>query len=203
MSHFFGLLFISTLYGPALVTGFFSTNALGAGSYQRKATRSEVVFLRPVALVIFGVTLALNLLELCVLVDDPALFNLLNWSYFSTHPNAAEIVLAFGAAAFVLYWGVICWYIKTCALVLNLDRRTYRTIDTAGIVLKEKTGPWSDIAGISVRRTSNKGGTFFYVHLKWHGETKLASSLGGFSKLDRAGAFAAQMARELDLPLVA
>ncbi len=203
MSHLFDFLFPLMLFGPMLVTSLYGVHTLQSGSYQQKSTRSEMVFLRPVALVVFGVTIALNLLVMMALIDDKALFNELNWQYVSTHPDAAKIVLAFGAVAFILYWSIIRWYVKTCALVLNLDRRTYRTIDFAHVPLKERTGSWDDIEGISIRCASAKGNVIFYVHLKWRGASKLASSLGGFSKRDRAEAFAAQTARELGLPFVA
>ena len=191
------------LMGPMLVTSLYGVHALQSGSYQRKSTRSEMVFLRPVALVVFGVTMALNLLVMMALIDDKALFNELNWQFVSTHPDAVKIVLAFGAVAFILYWGIIRWYVKACALVLNLDRRTYRTIDMAGVKMKVRTGSWSDIAGVCVQRHSAKGNTIYFVRLKWNTPLKLASILGGFSKSGKAEAFAARMSKELELPVVA
>ena len=105
--------------------------------------------------------MALNLLVMMALIDDKALFNELNWQFVSTHPDAVKIVLAFGAVAFILYWSIIRWYVKNCALVLKLDRRTYRTFDIAHVPLKERIGPWDDIEGISIRRASAKGNVIF------------------------------------------
>ncbi len=203
----YDLLFFAALYAPMLVTGVFAMNALGAGSYRRKATRSGVVFLRPVSSVVFGVTMLLNLAAMAALASDPDLEDALFvpvhlGSYVSTRPEAAKVALTAGAAVAFLYWGVLRWYVKTFALVLNLERRTYSTVDFSHVLLKKKTGSWNDITGVNVTRTSAKGTVIFHVRLKLHSPASLTLSLGGFSERDRAEAFAAQMARELDLPLV-
>ncbi len=119
-----------------------------------------------------------------------------------THPEMLEDLLLFALLSAAVYAGAIKWYRKTFLLVLNLEQRTYRTMDVVGGNLRPKTGTWDDIAGICVRRASARGSIYYLVQLKWREQAKLAGNLGGFSKPDRAESFAAQMARELSLPVM-
>jgi len=196
-------LFMLILFGPMLVTGLFAGRALCLGSYRRQRARDVMVFLKPVSLMVFLVTVALNLLAMCALIDDKTLFDVfLNPRYALANPAIVRGVLAFGGISTLLYYLSIRWYVKTCPLVLNLERRTYRTLDMTGVKLKPRSGPWDDIAGICVKRTSAKGGTMYYVQVRWRVQAKLTSTLGGFSQSGQAEVFAAQMARELGLTLV-
>ena len=187
------------------ITSIVSINALASGSYRRRASPSEMMFLKPTAQVVFVVTLALYVAELCAVVASPKLLDtviaLVRGSLW-THPEVVKDALLWALPIAAVYAGAIWWYRKTFALVLNLDRRTYRTMDFTGGNLCPKTGTWEDIAGICIKQSSTKGGRFYFVQLKWCGQAKLAASLGGFSKLDRAEAFAAQIGRELGLPVV-
>jgi len=194
MSHLFDFVFPLLLFGPGLVTGLVSASALSSGSYQRRATQSEIVFLTPTACVVFGVTLALNLVAIAVLSSSPAMLTL-NWRHVMMRPDVTGGILCSSLLIAALYWSIIRWYQKTCSLVLDLEQHTYR--------IKDKTSSWDDIEGLGVKHTSAKGSALFFVRLKRRGQATAALNLGGFSKLDRAEAFAAQMARELRLPLMA
>ena len=192
------------LMGPMTVTGLVAVNALCSGSYRRQTPRDVMVFLRPTSLVVFLVTLALNLLVMCALIDDKALSNaLLNPQYALASPAIVRGVLIFGGISALLYYLSIRWYVKISPLVLNLERRTYRTVGMAGMKLKIRTGSWNEIAGICVKCASAKGGAIFYVLLRWNRPTGLASKLGGFNTQDKAEAFAEQLSKELGVPMVA
>lgn len=87
--------------------------------------------------------------------------------------------------------------------MLDFERRIYRTVDINSIKLQVQTGSWEEIDGIYVNRASAKGNVTYYVRLKWRGAKKLAGAIGGFSKQEKAEAFAEKMSKELGLPLVA
>lgn len=197
-------LFMLIGFGPMVVTSQFAMRALCSGSYRRQTPRDVMVFLKPISLVVFVVTLALNMLVLCALIDDKTLFHAFNSPLPAlADPAVVKGVLVFGVISALIYHWSIKWYVKTCPLVLNLERRTYRTLDMAGVKLRARSGPWDDIAGICVKCASAKGTATYYVQLRWKGQATLASSLGGFSNQETAQAFAAKMSNELGLPLVA
>jgi hypothetical protein len=196
------ILFLVLILAPPLITALVMVNALQSGSYLIRATKFELVFLAPVSTVVFIVALFILIAWMCVAANVPHFF-LINWqSIFSNRSNIA-FAGALGIAVVGLYWGGIRWYQKRCPLVLDLERRSYRTVDVNSVNLRTHTGSWEDIAGIYVNRASAKGTVTFYVRLKWKGPKKFAAVMGGFSKQKKAEAFAQQMARELGLPLVA
>ena len=181
------------------------SNAITCGSYRRRASRSEMVFLQPTALVVGLVTIVLYIVGLVACSIFPGLFDVVIdpvRAKIWTHPEMLRDLLLFALLASAFYAGAIKWYRKTFPLVLNFDQRTYRTMDMIRGNLRPKTGPWEDIVGICVKRASAKGSIYYFVQLKWREQAKLAGNLGGFSKPDQAEAFAAQMGRELGLPLV-
>ena len=181
------------------------SNALTCGSYRRHVTRSEMVFLMPTALVVGLVTIVLYMVGLCACAIFPGLFGIVInpvRAKIWTHPEMLRDLFLFALLLVAFYAGAIKWYRKTFPLVLNFDRRTYRTMDIIGGNLCPKTGHWQDIVGICVKRAYAKGSTYYFVQLKWHEQAKIASNLGGFSKSDRSEAFAAQMGCELGLPVV-
>ena len=196
------ILFAFLILGPPLVTAFVMVNALQSGSYLRRATKSEMVFLAPVSTVVFVVALLILIAWICVAANVPHFF-LIDWQSVLSAPSNIIFVSALCVAVIGLYWTVIRWYRKHCPLVLDLERRRYRTVDVNSIKLQAHIGSWEEIAGISVNRASAKGNVTYYVRLKWKEPTKLAAAMGGFSKQEKAEAFAEQMARETGLPLVA
>ncbi len=197
--YIFLILFL--ILGPPIIPSYVAVSALRSGSYLRRTTKSEMVFLAPISPVVFVVTLFVWLVCLCIITNPPRFFSL-DWQGILSRPSATASVGALGLFIAGLYWVTIRWYQKRCPLVLNLERRRYRTVDYS-IKLSEQTGSWDEIAGIYVDRTSAKGTVIFYVRLRWKGSKKLPAVMGGFSKQEKAEAFAAQMAQEIGLPIVA
>jgi len=196
---------IVVFLGALITAGTIFLNAITCGSYRQQVTRSEMVFLMPTALVVGPVTIVLYIVGLCVCAIFPSLFGIVinpTRAKIWTHSEMLEELLLFVLLSAAVYAGAIWWYRKTFPLVLDLEQRTYHRMDFVGGNLRPKAGTWDDIAGVCVRRASAKGSTYYFVDLQWREQAKLAGGLGGFSKLDRAEAFAAQMADELGLPLV-
>lgn len=190
------------LFSPPIVAGQIAVNGLRSGSYQKVATKSKMIFLRPTSTVAFLITLGVWILLLCGIVVEPDFFLSHDWR---NDPPSSAAVLALCVTVLVivsLCWGVIRWYKKTCPLVLDLDRRTYQRVDASTFVPKARTGSWDEIAGICTRRSSAKGTVSFYVQIKLKQPQKIALSLGGFRKQEKAEAFAEKMSKELGLPLV-
>ncbi len=195
------ILFGVLLIGPLVVPSVFAVCGLQGGSYLRSATKSEVIFLAPRSIVVFPITLFAWIFWWCA---SPISVHLLlsGWRNVLSDPQATEWLTGSGLFLAGLYWAVLRWYGSICPLVLNLDRKTYRAFNANSAILKTHTGSWEDIAGVYVHRASAKGNVTYYVRLKWQGPQKLAGVLGGFSKQDKAEAFAAKMSKELGLPLV-
>ena len=194
-------LYILVYVGPVLFTGFVAVSATQSGSYLKRTTSSELVFLAPVSMIVFLVTFFIWMVYLGIVVNVPQFFPI-DWRGILSRPSTAASVGALASLIAGLYWVIIRWYRKHCSLVLNLERRRYRTVDYS-IKLSEQTGSWDEIAGIYVHRASTKGNVTYYVRLKWKGTNKLAGAMGGFSKQEKAEAFAAQMSKELGLLIVA
>ena len=187
--------------GPVVVPGVFAVRGLQRGSYLRSVTKSEMTFLAPRSIVVFPVTVLAWFLW-CMSPIEPN-FLWFHWRSLSLDTQAVKWLIGSGLFLAGLYWTVLEWYGRICPLVLNFDRKTYRAFDANAAILKAYTGSWEDIAGVSVNRASSKGSVIYYVRLKWQGPKKLAGVLGGFSKPEKAQAFAEQMSKELGLPLVA
>lgn len=198
MSDFlFGLL----LLGPLLSTGVCAVYGLQRGSYLRSSTKSEMKFLAPRSIVVFPVTMLAWIFWWCA---SPISLNLLlsGWRNILSDTQATEWLLGSGLFLGGLYWGVLHWYGKRCPIILNIARRTYRVPDLVGGNFKVQNGSWDEIEGICLKRTHAKGTTIHYVSLKWNKSSSLASRLGGFSKQEKAEAFATELSKELGLPLV-
>ncbi len=194
-------LYVLVYIGPLLFTGFVAVSATQSGSYLKRTTKSELVFLAPVSMIVFVVTFFVWIVCLGIAVNTPHLFSL-DWQGILSRPGASDSLGALGLLIAGFYWIIIRWYRRRCPLTLDLERRRYRTIDAYSINLKTHTGYWEDIAGIYMHRASAKGSVTYYVRLKWKGPKKLAGLLGGFSKPEKAQAFAEKMSKELGLPMV-
>ncbi len=110
------------------------------------------------------------------------------------------------AACFVglAFGGAVLW-LRCYALTLNLQERTYRSVDSGGLSLKVRSGSWQDIAGVHVYSNNDRSPDariVYFVGLKLHDNRKIYSVLGGFKHREQAKAFAAKSARELGLPLI-
>lgn len=197
-------LVVILLLGPLLIPGFISVNALQAGSYLLRATKSEMVFLRPASVVVFVITLFLYMTGICIGIDVPAFLSSSFWQAVVSHPRSLSLLVAVMLLVAALYWTAVTFYRRKCALVLNLDRHSYRGIDGATLIPKVRTGSWSEIAGITVwKRSVPKNGNIYLVRLKWKSRFQVYCDLGGFKKQEKAEVFAEQMARETGLPVVA
>ena len=197
--YIFLILFL--ILGPPIIPSYVAVSALRSGSYLRRTTKSEMVFLAPISPVVFVVTLCIWIACMCAATNLPNLFTI-NWQGVLSTPGDLVLAVALGIVIAGLYWSVIRWYQKRCPLVLDLERRRYRTVDYS-IKLSRQTGSWEDIAGIYVHCTSAKGTDIFYVRLRWKGSKQLPAVMGGFSKQEKAEAFAETLSKELGLPLVA
>lgn len=199
----FSLLIFSLLFSPPVVAGQIAVNGLRSGSYQKVAARSRKVFLRPKSMVAVPITLIMWVIFLCWLLADPSFIFSHDWKADLVRPEVIAALVVVAVAISGLFLSIVRWYERTYALVLDLDRQTYRTVDAANFIPRPRTGSWDEIAGICMRRSSAKGTVSFYVQIKLKQPQKLALSLGGFRKQEEAQAFAEKMSKELGLPLVA
>ncbi len=191
------------LFSPPIVAGQIAVNGLRSGSYQKVAKKSRKVFLRPTSMVVLPITLILWIVLLCGLLANPKFILSHDWKADLARPEVVADLFTVAVAMSGLCLGIIRWYKKTYALVLDLDQGTYQAVNASSFVPKPRTGSWDEIAGIYTRRSSAKGTVSFYVQIKLKQPQKLALSLGGFRKQEKAEAFAQKMSEELGLPLVA
>ncbi|MGI4790449.1 MAG: hypothetical protein ACRYFS_16550 [Janthinobacterium lividum] len=196
-------LIFTLLFSPPVIAGQLAIKGLRSGSYEKVAAKPKKIFLRPVSVIAFPFTLFVWIILLCTLIADPVFFFSQNWKETLLRSGTMASLFAFILLIMSAYWGVIRWYKRTYPLVLDLERRTYQTVDASSFIPKARIGSLDDIVGITMRHSYAKGTTSYYVQLKLKHPGKLALSLGGFSKPDKAEAFAAKMSRELGLPLVA
>lgn len=195
------LLFGVLLLGPLLLPLLATLCDLHRGSYLRQSTKSKRVFLASVGLVVAPTTVLVWMFWCMSPINLNYLW--LNWRSIPSNPETVQILVVSGFLIAILYWSVIRWYRKKCSLVLDIERRIYCVPDFSTLSLKVQTGSWEEIRGISVRRTDARGATIFQVKLEWQRPHQSTSLMGGFSKQEKAQAFAEQMARETGLPIVA
>jgi len=193
----FGVLLLGPLLLPLLATLY----DLRRGSYLRQSTKSKRVFLAPVGLVVAPTTVLVWMFWCMSPINLNYLW--LNWRSIPSDPETMRMLIISGFLIAGFYWAVIRWYQKKCPLVLDIERRSYRIPDFSTMSLKVQTGSWEEIKGISVRRTDARGAIIFQVKLEWQRPHQSTSLMGGFSKREKAEAFAERMARETGLPVVA
>ena len=195
------LLFPVLLMGSLLLPFLFTMYDMRRGSYLRQSTTYKRVFLAPVGFVVAPITVVVWMFW-CM---SPINLNYL-WFHWRSIPSDPEVVRSLVVSVFLIgsiYWASIRWYQKKCPLVLDTEQRSYRVPDFTSMSTRVRTGSWDEIKGIAVRRTHAKGTTTFIVNLEWQRTCQSAPLMGGFSKQEKAEAFAAQMAREIGLPVVA
>lgn len=187
--------------GPLLLPLMITLHDMRRGSYLRQSTKSEWVFLAPVGIVVAPTTV---LVWMCWCMS-PIDLNYLwfHWKSVLSDPETVRFLAISGFLIAGLYWAIIRWYQKKCPLVLDTKQRSYRIPDFTSMNTKVRTGSWDEIRGIAVKRTHAKGTTTFIVNLEWQKTRLSASLMGGFSRQEKAQAFAEQMARDTGLPLVA
>ena len=196
-------------FAPITVISMIASASLQSGSYERRTPRREKVFRLPdtfpiflVSLFVFIAAMVSALLNPEVLRDLPTT---VDWPFVKTHFTGKA--LAVGIFVVWLYGAALHWSHTTGALVLDVDRRRFRTLDMSVDLFKfrppVRTGSWEEISGIAVRRASAKGTTSYLVVLKWRQASHLYSTLGGYAQPDKAAAYAQRLSNELGLPVVA
>ncbi len=200
--------FLSPLFlffAPIMAVSMFTMSALQSGSFQRRIANNQRVFSLPDAVPVFLVSLFVFIAAMCSAINNPNVFQVLpttfDWQYASKHFTWQ--VMGIGLIIASLYWIVLFWWHRKYVLILDLDQRSFRTMDMSKVIPAIRTGDWDEISGIAVKRTNSKGSTTYHVVLKWKRASKLFSTLGGFSQSDKAAVFAKKLSDELQLPLVA
>ena len=192
-------------FAPMMALSMFTMSAVQAGSFQRRTSRKQWAFSLPDAVPVFLVSLFVFIAAMCLAIANSNIFQAipatLDWQYVRTHSTWQ--MMGIGLIIAFLYWSVLSWWHKKYVLVLDLDRRSYRTLDMSKVLPTVRTGAWDEIAGIAIRRASAKGSTTYHVVLKWRKASHFYSTLGRFSQADKAAAYAKKLSDELHLPLVA
>lgn len=199
-----GLVLPALLYGPLFVLMFAMKKAAHGGSYERRGSLSRKCYRPPLAYAFGAVGFALFYPALlAALLPDSVFAPVFQRWVAPGHPGLGRDLLLAACVVGLACWGAACW-LRRCALTLNLQERTYRSVDLTSFSLRPQSGSWRDIAGVHVyssnRRRPNES-FVYYVGLKLPGGRKVYSVLGGFRRQAQAEAFAAKMARELELPL--
>ena len=199
-----GIVISCLLWGPVVALCFAMLTAARGGSYERRSTNSRKVYRPPFAVAYSIVGFLLYSAYLVAIRPDSILAPVFQRWAAPGHPRLWRDLLLAVCAIALAFGGAVLW-LRCYALTLNLQERTYRSVDTGGLSLKVRSGSWQDIAGVHVYSNNDRtaGASYVYfVGLKLHDNRKIYSVLGGFRHREQAKAFAAKMARELGLPLI-
>lgn len=123
-----------------------------------------------------------------------------DWAYFALFIG---VLMGGGFGGLLLYWA------GPCDLILDRDRRTYRFLSGWPLFPRVQTGPWEDMAGVSVRRIArgtksaeNPHPGYYKVEIAWRQERRACPLLGDFHREEEADALAEEMTALLGLPRV-
>ena len=199
-----GLAVVCVVHGPIFVLMLTMLTAARSGSYERRSANSRKVY-RPPFAVAYGIIGALLYSTYAVAIWPHSMLAPVfqRWA-MPGHPGLWRDLLLAVCAIGLAFGGAALW-LRCYALTLNLQERTYRSVDSGGLSLKTRSGSWQDIAGVHVYSNNDRtaGASFVYfVGLKLHNNRKIYSVLGGFRHREQAKAFAAKAAQELSLPLI-
>ena len=175
----------------------------GRGSYLRESRGAERVFQPPRAGIISLVTIVVwpYTLARFDLLDGSGGMNFLR--SIPSHPQVQEVLLVNALLIAGLYWAALSWFQRRWRLVLNLDQRTWRSLNISKLSFRAKTGSWSELAGVQVvGQIGGESADTYYVQIKWKSATGMYGCLGKFDTVGDAGFFAAQSANRLRLPLL-
>lgn len=171
--------------------------AVEGGSYLREAASGKWVFRPPpagaVSVVTIPVWLYLSLRFALVYRAATVLF----LRGIPIHPQTQGMLLVTGLIIVGIYWAVLLWFKMKWLLVVDLKRRTWRSLDISKLPFRVKVGTWNEIRGIQIVSQSKSG---YYVQLRCNYPFDLYCTLGKFSSLSKAERFGTQMAQELGLP---
>ncbi len=200
-----GLCVPALIYGPLFVLMFAMRKVARAGSYERRGALSRKSYRPPLAYAFGAVAFVLFYPALlAATLPDSVFAPLLQRWVAPGHPGLGRDLLLAACAAGLACWGATSW-LRRCTLTLNLQERTYRSVDLSSLSLRAQSGSWRDIAGVHVysnNRRRPKESFVYYVGLQLPGGRKVYSVLGGFRRQEQAEAFAAKAAGEMGLPLL-
>ncbi|MGI4790770.1 MAG: hypothetical protein ACRYFS_18220 [Janthinobacterium lividum] len=198
---------MTMLWSPPLAIALFTRAAARSGSYLRWDKPKKKVYSPPPAFAAGAATFIIYVVMLAFSLPGKGSLSELLVSWWCSAARQTQIVaLSSGSLLVVsLYCGTLQWLRRKCALILDIGERRYQTFDVSSVVIKPQTGTWADISGVYVRRANSERGSepyAYFVCLKWRGNSKAYSALGGFGQQDRASDYAEKVAQELRLPLI-
>lgn len=199
-----GVVVVCQVWGPVVALCFAMLTAARGGSYERRSANSRKVY-RPPSVIAYGsVMFMLYPVYAAATLPHSVLAPVFQRWAAPGHPGLWRDLLLPVCAIGLAFGGAVLW-LRCYALTLNLQERTYRSVDSGGLSLKPRSGSWQDIAGVHVYSNNDRtaGASFVYfVGLKLYDNRKIYSVLGGFRHREQAKTFAAKMAKELGLPLI-
>ena len=199
-----GIVISCIVWGPLVALCFAMLPAAWSGSYERRSANSHKVY-RPPFAVAYGIVAFLLYSVYTVAIRPHSMLAPVFQRWAAPgHPGMARDLLLALCAVGLAFGGAVLW-LRCYALTLNLQERTYRSVDSGGLSLKTRSGSWQDIAGVHVYSNNDRStdaSFVYFVGLKLYGTKKVYSVLGGFKHREQAKAFAAKAARELGLPLI-
>ncbi len=192
------------VHGPIFVLMLAMLRAARSGSYERRSANSRKVYRPPFAVACGIVAFMLYPVYMAAILPHSMLAPVFQRWAAPGHPGLGRDLLLALCAAGLAFGGAVLW-LRCYALTLNLQERTYRSVDSGGLSLKTRSGSWQDIAGVQIYSNNDRSldkRIVYFVGLKLHDNRKIYSVLGGFRHREQAKAFAAKAARELGLPLI-
>lgn len=199
-----GVVVSCQVWGPVVALCFAMLTAARSGSYERRSANSRKVY-RPPCAVAYGIVAFMLYSAYTVAIWPHSMLAPIFQRWAAPgHPGLWRDLLLAACAIGLAFGGAVLW-LRCYALTLNLQERTYRSVDSGGLSLKPRSGSWQDIAGVHIYSNNPRSADssfVYFVGLKLHDNRKIYSVLGGFRHREQAKAFAAKMARELGLPLI-
>ena len=192
--------FCCGLIAWGVVALFFVFKGICHDSLRATECGATVSFRRPrsgrVGLAMLGVWIMVGCLLECGLCAVDAIMHhhpVPDWAYFA---------LAWGLLMGGGFGGLLVSLAGPNDLDLDQNRRTYRFVSGWPLRPDVQTGPWEDIVGVFVRRTSTRGGVIYLVGIAWRQERQAYPLLGRFNREDDADALAENISVLLSLPRV-
>lgn len=204
-----GVVIACQCWGPVVALCFAMLTAARSGSYERRSANSRKVY-RPPFAVAYGIvgfllySAYMVAIYMVAILPHSMLAPVFQRWAAPGHPGLGQDLLLALCVVGSAFGGAVLW-LRCYALTLNLQERTYRSVDSGGLSLKTRSGSWQDIAGVNVYSNNDRtadASFVYFVGLKLHDNRKIYSVLGGFKHREQAKAFAAKTAGELGLPLI-
>lgn len=200
-----GVVVSCQVWGPLIALFFAMLTAARSGSYERRSANLCKVYRPPFAFAYGIVAFMLIYPAYAAAILPHSVWEPVFQRWTAPgHPGMGRDLLLALCVAGLACGGAALW-LRRYALTLNLQERTYRSVDSGGLSLKTRSGSWQDIAGVHVYSNNPRSPDariVYFVGLKLPGGKKVYSVLGGFRRQEQAEAFAAKAAGELGLPLL-